>query len=126
MANAAGNLFRQAAEIANIALSLDSKPPLFERRSDPDSGFSAKFLKMIEWKILSAGEDLDERSISLLEEHIEDEAKPLDTRSKTLKALLKAIASTQTALAKLAEEVNENLSPNQHPTAPTASPILPE
>jgi predicted GNAT family N-acyltransferase len=121
--DAAGNLFRQAAEIANIALSLDSKPPLFERRSKPESGFSAKFLKMIESKILTAGEELDERSRSLLEEHIEDEAELLDTHTKTLKALLKAIASTQAALGKLAEQVNEKLSPTQHSTV---SAILPE
>jgi GNAT superfamily N-acetyltransferase len=126
MVDAAGNLFRQAAEIANIALSLDSKPPLFERRSESDSGFSAKFLKMIEWKILSAGEDLDERSRSFLEEHTEREAEALDTHTKTLKALLKAIASTQTALGKLAEQMNEKLSPTLDSTATTVSAILPE
>ena len=126
MVDAAGNVFRNAAEIANIALSLNSKPPLFKRRDEPALEFSAKFLEMIEWKILSAGEELDERSRSLLEEHIEEETKPLDTRSKTIKALLKAIVSTQTALAKLAEEVNEKLSPKRHPTDPTASPILPD
>lgn len=126
MVDAAGNVFRQASEIANIALSLDSKPPLFERRSEPDSGFSAKFLKMIEWKILSAGEDLDERSRSFLEEHTEREAEPLDTHTKTLKALLKAIASTQTALGKLTEQVNEKLSLTQHSTASPVSAILPK
>ena len=126
MVDAAGNLFRQAAEIANIALSLDSKPPLFERRSEPESVFSAKFLKMIEWKILDAGEELDERSRSLLERHIEDEAEPLDTNTKTLKALLIAITSTQTALGKVAEQVNEKLSPAQNSTASTISAILPE
>jgi predicted GNAT family N-acyltransferase len=126
MVDAAGNLFRQAAEIANIALSLDSKPPLFERRSDADSDFSAKFLKMIEWKILSAGKELDERSMSLLAKHTGGEAEPLDAYSTTLKALLRAIASTQTALAKLAEEVNEKLSPKRHSTASIPSPILPD
>jgi predicted GNAT family N-acyltransferase len=126
MVDAAGSLFRHATEIANIALSLDSKPPLFERKNKPESDFPAKFLKMIEWKILSAGEELDERSKSLLEEHIEDEAEPLDAHSKTLKALLKAITSTQTALAKLAEEVNGKLSPKLRSTFPAASPILPD
>ena len=87
--------------------------------------FSAKFLEMIEWKILSAGEELDERSRSLLEEHIE-ETKPLDTRSKTIKALLKAIVSTQTALAKLAEEVNGEVITKAASNDPTASPILPD
>jgi GNAT superfamily N-acetyltransferase len=126
MINAAGSLFRNAAEIANIALSLDSKPPLFERRNEPESEFSAKLLKMIEWKILSAGEELDERSKSLLKQHIEDEAEQSDTHSKTLQALLRAIASTQTALAKVAEEVNEKLSPKRRSTGPAASPILPD
>lgn len=126
MVDAAGSLFRNAAEIANIALSLDSKPPLFERKHEPKSDFSAKFLKMIEWKILSAGEELDERSMSLLGKHIDGEAEPLDPYAKTLKALLKAITSTQTALTQLAEEVNEKLSPKRQSTAPTASPILPD
>lgn len=126
MVDAAGRLYRNAAEIANIALSLDSKPPLFERKHESKSDFSAKFLKMIEWKILSAGEQLDERSMSLLGKHIDGEAGPLDPHAKTLKALLKAITSTQTALTKLAEEVNEKLSPKRQSTAPTASPILPD
>jgi GNAT superfamily N-acetyltransferase len=107
-------------------LSLDSKPPLFEKRNEPESEFSAKFLKMIEWKILSAAEELDERSKSLLEEHIEGEAEPLDAHTKTLKALIKAITSTQMALGKLAEQVNEKLSPVQNSTASTVSAILPE
>ena len=93
---------------------------------EPESDFSVKFLKMIEWKILSAGEELDARSRSFLEEHLESEAEPSDKPTKALKALLKAIASTQTALAKLAEEVNERLSPKRHSTASTASPILPD
>jgi len=126
MIDAAGSLFRNAAAIANIALSLDSKPPLFEQKSRPESDFSAKFLKMIEMKILSAGEELDERSKSLLEEHIESEAKPLDKHTKELKALLKAIASMQTSLTKLAQEVNEKLLPTPPLTASTASPILPD
>src|SRR4051794_38494245 len=60
LVGAAGSLFRSSAEIVNLALSLHSKPPLFGQKRALESTFPAKFLKMIEWKMLSAGEELDE------------------------------------------------------------------
>jgi hypothetical protein len=114
----AGTLFRNAAEIVNLALSLESRPPLFERKRDNVPQITISFLKMAEQKLLGAAEELDDRSLALLESLGAGHDPESDPRAQELKALIKAIERTQHSLEKLAQHVSEQLSSTHNSTAP--------
>jgi predicted GNAT family N-acyltransferase len=122
----AGTLFRNVTGIVNIALSLDSRPPLFEGKRESVPEISISFMKMIEHKILSAAEELDDQSLSLLAALGAGDESQSDPRTKALQGLLKAIETTQLSLRKLAEHVKEQLSATHHSMPSVDSRVAPK
>lgn len=107
--DAAGNIFRSASEIVNLALSLNSKPPLFKRKKDRVPSITVSFLEMIEAKLLHAAEALDDRSLEMLRSIRDSKDSSSNPEKHALKALLKQIGSTHDALNALAEGIETTL-----------------
>ncbi|WP_158819897.1 GNAT family N-acetyltransferase [Granulicella sp. S156] len=106
---AAGNIFRDVSEIVNLALLMDGKPPLFKRKKENAPPVSVLFLDLIEAKLVNAVEELDERSLEMIQSIIDSKDSVTSPETKALQALLKFIGSTLKELNVLAEKVNAKL-----------------
>jgi ribosomal protein S18 acetylase RimI-like enzyme len=106
---AAGDLFRDASEIVNLALSSAAKPPLFKRPKEKVPSISVLFLEMIEGKLLNAVEDLDDRSLEILQSLHDNGSQIADPETRALRALLNQIESIHKTVDAMAEQVKIEL-----------------
>ncbi len=120
----ARSIFTNLTGITNIVLALKSRPPLFERQRQPVPSISVTFLDMLEKKVLSAAETLDNDTLSLLAKLDSASKEVHDPKRSSLTSLLKVVEAAQSNLTNLAIEVNKELSPATKEQPKQAEPVL--